>query len=398
MTFNDTKEKKSSSLVKTSKNCKRFLLIQLNSNGDCLYATAVAHQIKVDYPDCHLTWAISSMCRRILDLNPHIDEIWEIPLSKIEDLSTIWPEFEKEAWKRKANGDFDEIFITQFIPGYPENYDGLIRSSIFRGYPKPIQVPVTPIIRLSYEEVRRVNNFINQHKINENKYVILFECSPKSDQSFVNIDFALEVSNKIIGRYNSNMCIILSSNVKIPNANNCIIDGSALSLRENAELVKYCNLLIGCSSGITWITTSDWGKKIPMVQLLKAQPIWFASIVQDHRQWELPVDHIIEITECSSETVTDCITAIIEDNFEEARLRYAQDLVPTLNAYGYILRNMLIKLKLRKSIKLVNNHVARHGRKKLIEWHIEKAKLFFPNLIKRQINFIKKIVKKILIP
>ena len=34
-------------------------LVQLDANGDCLYATTIARQIKQDYPGCHLTWWIS---------------------------------------------------------------------------------------------------------------------------------------------------------------------------------------------------------------------------------------------------------------------------------------------------------------------------------------------------
>ena len=60
---------------------KRFLIGQLGSFGDCLFATTVARQIKNDYPDCHLTWAVGSIYRSILDGNPYIDDIWEFPLS-----------------------------------------------------------------------------------------------------------------------------------------------------------------------------------------------------------------------------------------------------------------------------------------------------------------------------
>ena len=38
---------------------KKIILVQLYSNGDCLYATAVARQIKQDFPGSHLTWAIA---------------------------------------------------------------------------------------------------------------------------------------------------------------------------------------------------------------------------------------------------------------------------------------------------------------------------------------------------
>ncbi len=59
---------------------KKILLGQLGRRGDCLYATAVARQIKEDFPVCHLTWAISSMCRPVIDNNPYVDKIWELPL------------------------------------------------------------------------------------------------------------------------------------------------------------------------------------------------------------------------------------------------------------------------------------------------------------------------------
>ncbi|MEQ1577992.1 MAG: hypothetical protein ABL894_10090, partial [Hyphomicrobium sp.] len=58
----------------------RILLGQLGSNGDCLYATTIARQIKKDFPGCHLTWAISSLCTRVLDNNPDVDEVWEVPV------------------------------------------------------------------------------------------------------------------------------------------------------------------------------------------------------------------------------------------------------------------------------------------------------------------------------
>ena len=84
----------------------RILLGQLASNGDCLYATTVARQIKHDYPGCHLTWAIGSMYRHILDNNPDVDEIWEIPLSNISDMFDTWQRFEAQALERKKNRRF----------------------------------------------------------------------------------------------------------------------------------------------------------------------------------------------------------------------------------------------------------------------------------------------------
>ena len=62
---------------------QNILLVHLNSNGDCLFTTVIAKQIKeIDYPECHLTWAISNRCKQTIILNPHVDQIWEIPTAE----------------------------------------------------------------------------------------------------------------------------------------------------------------------------------------------------------------------------------------------------------------------------------------------------------------------------
>ncbi len=314
---------------------KRFLIGQLGSFGDCLYATTVARQIKTDYPDCHLTWAIGSPYRSILDGNPYVDEIWEFPLSSRTDLLDRWQQFEDEAVERKKRGDFDEIFLTQVFPNNLKNFDGTIRSSILRGYNKPITVPVSPVIRLSPTEIEHVRSFAKSHHLEERKHVVLFECSPKSGQSFVTLDFALGVSKKLIEQI-PDLCVIVSSNDPVGSTDEQIIDGSVLSFRENAELTKYCTLLIGCSSGISWLSTSDWAKPLPMIQLLKKKTFMYASFVHDHEYHGISADSIIEMTECSEDILADCISTIISRGFLKARQKYHEKMKVNFRHYAAI--------------------------------------------------------------
>ena len=58
---------------------KKIIIAQSGNYGDCLYATTIAKQIKSESPESHLTWAISTKYKSILDLNPHVDEVLEIP-------------------------------------------------------------------------------------------------------------------------------------------------------------------------------------------------------------------------------------------------------------------------------------------------------------------------------
>ena len=120
---------------------KRILLLHLVSLGDCLFATAVARQIKHDFPNCHLTWAISSQCSQVARNNPYVDEIWEVYTEKMNDaFGDAWKETKKKAIEKKENGFYDYVFFTQINPDNFYNYDGTIRSTIFRAYPNPITV------------------------------------------------------------------------------------------------------------------------------------------------------------------------------------------------------------------------------------------------------------------
>ncbi|NJO93453.1 MAG: glycosyltransferase family 9 protein [Hydrococcus sp. RM1_1_31] len=98
---------------------KRILLGQLGANGDCLNATTLARQIKYDYPDCYLTWAVSSSCRGMVENNPFVDEIWEVPVAPGESMPEVWNRFESDVRKCVLKGQFDEVFLTQI---YPNNF------------------------------------------------------------------------------------------------------------------------------------------------------------------------------------------------------------------------------------------------------------------------------------
>lgn len=339
---------------------KKILLGQLNSNGDCIYATTIAKQIKRDYPGCHLTWAIGSMCRSIIDDNPDVDEVWMIPLKNIGEVGEVWRKFEQEALEKKKQGDFDEVFFTQISPGNLHHYDGTIRSSIFHGYPHQISVPVTPVLKLSSLEVENVRRFAEFHRLHEKTHVILFETSPQSGQSFLTLDFAKEVANKIIYTI-PNSCVILSSNISFASNNELIIDGSALSLRENAELTKYCTLLVGGSSGISWCCTSDWAKPLPMIQLLKTDAIWFNSMVNDHQRWGLPTEKIMEMKECSTDKVYQCIATVLLEGFDKARSRYHERMRIPFGYYQPILNALLSAGEYKKLLGFYLLNIKKHG-------------------------------------
>jgi hypothetical protein len=339
---------------------RKILLGQLGARGDCLYATAVARQIKVDYPGCRLTWAIGSMCRAILEENPFVDDIWEIPMRDHGEMASAWRTFYPEALRRKRAGDFDLAFFTQIYPDNYGNFDGTVRASIFRGYPRPITVPVTPVLRLRPDEVANVSRFTERSGLLESEQVILFEFSGSSAQTFIDQGFAITAADAITSMM-PNCVVVFASHMKASASNPRVIDASSLTFREIAELSKYCSLLVGCSSGISWLCTSDWAKRLPTIQLLSASTSVYASTVHDHEHFGLPTGSIIEITDCPPTHVADCVVAIYGRGFGAAKESFHEAIPLNFDNYFRVLESEIQRKRYRQIAKSLYNAVRRYG-------------------------------------
>jgi len=366
---------------------KKILLVQLYSNGDCLYATAVARQIKQDHPGCHLTWAIASFCKNIITGNPYIDAIMEVNTVAKDDIAAF-RKFKKDLYGQ--HNKFDEIFITHNADTNQAFYDGCIRSSILRAYPYPLTVPVTPVLNLSEAEVERVKQFSFEHKLNNFTQVVLFEFAPQSRQLKITKEFAIAVAEEIVK--NTDTAVILSSAQKVIHENKAIIDGSPLSLRETAALTHYCSLLIGCTSGITWISTSGAAKQLPMIQLLNAKTRWLNPVSRDFKRYNFPVDKVIELIEFDKEKTVDCVRAALV-NFTGAKNKFNQDIPLNFKTTQSIVYNLLCYLEFAAIAKHIKINRKVYGNNISFYKEVILGFIVFP------FKLIKNIIKKrLLVP
>jgi len=318
---------------------KNILLIHFYSNGDCLYATAIARQIKEDYPDCQLTWAIASNCKNIIDNNPYVDKVIVVRYIPCDDPAEF-----KELRKQIECKEYDLIFITH--PSYLKNlalYDGCIRSNVLNAYPAPITVPLTPVLQLTVQELHKCKLFSEQHSLATYKHVILFEFAPQSGQLNITKDMAIAIAEEIVKL--GNTAIILSSANKIDHANEAIIDGSLLTLRETAGLTHDCTFLLGCSSGITWITTSSAAKFLPMVQILNPDALWVNPISRDFQRFDLPSEKVIELFKFESKYIVQCVWDALTD-FGKARKQYHQQVPLHFRTSRKIVYELVCRFKL----------------------------------------------------
>lgn len=131
---------------------------------------------------------------------------------------------------------------------------------------------------------------------------------------------------------NDSIKILVSSNKVFYHESDRIIDASCLTFRENAELFNYCNLIIGCSSGLTWLATSNWSNKIPMIQTISPYFKNFiipASVKTDFKYLGLDHSHIIELYNPSDFLISICVYNFYKNGlhstskkFDEFRNRY----------------------------------------------------------------------------
>jgi ADP-heptose:LPS heptosyltransferase len=340
---------------------KKILLGMLVANGDCLMATVLAKQIKKDYPGCHLTWAISNLCRQVIENNPDLDAIWEIQLAdKKAGEKEGWFSFQREALQKKETGEFDEIFFTQIYPSNVHNYDGTTRGTIYHAYPHPVTADARPVLRLYDDEIKKIFLFAEQNQLNKYKHVVLIECSAFSGQSFVTPEWALAVAGALVQQFN-NLLVIISTHLKLDSPHDRIIMGNRLSLRENAELTKYCTLIVGCSSGITWMATTDWAKQLSMIQFLKRGiGFTFASVAYDHQYWGLDNSQIIETTNEGINDAVELISDVLNKGIVACKPEYHQELRPrfvSLLKYSFM---FFRRGKFGKSMKIVKNFIRRN--------------------------------------
>lgn len=324
---------------------ERILLGQLGANGDCLYATILARQIRHDFPNAEVTWAVSSKARAVLVNNPHIDAVWEIPISSLDQNEIAWRVFEQEALRRYVRRDFDAVYLSQIWPNNFQNYDGTIRPSILRAYGRPITVPIENVIRLTDAEIERVERFVQKGRIAENEHRIIFECSSTSGQSFVTPDFAQTIADDLYSIL-PNACVIFSTHLPMDLRNRHSRYAGELSLREIAHLTHHSTLFVGSGSGCSVAATSTAAVPLPMLQLLAASTSVFASFAHDFEYFGIDSHRVIELTAESPRAIARCIAAMATAGIDSAQEEFGGGVPVNFTRYFSQIESFLIS-KLR---------------------------------------------------
>ena len=355
---------------------EKILLVLLGAYGDCVFATTLARQIKHDHPRAYLIWAISEGCKDILKHNPHVDEVWTVPVHDHDGFGQAWPAIEAETSKLLTRGLVDRVYHVQINPDNYHKYDGTVRPSLFRSYDGNITVPLHNVLVFDDREEENVVAFMKEYSLLEYEHKILFECKAGSNQSHITPEHALEAAT-LVTRKLSNVCFVLSNNKPVQGATGNIISGHNISYRENAILARHCTQHVGCGSGISALVTStEFEQPLPTLQLLKKSTSGFASFCHDFEYWGLDSSHFIEVCDTTPVQTAEIILAMCTQGVAQARARFHQPTAIHFEHYiSAITRYVIAKGRFTDAARSLSLVVKRYGwRPELIalgQWLLE---------------------------
>jgi hypothetical protein len=357
-------------------NRETILLIQLFSNGDCLFATTVARQIKNDFPGCKLIWAISNRCKNIILNNPYIDEIEEVTIANQSENLAFFEHFVKESFEKKRRGLYSRVFVSQVLGDNFSKYDGIVCTSIYRCYGRAITVDTTPVLRLTESEIWHAQKFAISNKLSSFKNVVLFECAPQSSQLNLTRPIIQDYCLKILEQRNT--CVILSAPTAYHFEHPNIIDGNTLSIRETVALTHSCTLLLGCSSGISWAATSSAAHPLPMIQILEKDAYYFNPMSITFEKLQKSTEGLIELIHFDSEKLRVVFKDIFNKSFVEARSLHNQKVTKQFRLYRGIIHDFLRRGKFSLVASFLSVNFKANGLNLQMMKHMLYGLLLFP--------------------
>jgi hypothetical protein len=234
------------------------------------------------------------------------------------------------------------VFMTQIFPARFANYDGTIRPSIFRNYGRPITIPVDVTITMTEQEKAEVDRWFEASPASGASQVVLCECSSKSGQSFMTVDLALRIAERVTEAC-SKVVVIVSTHETLPTMHPRIISGGKLSIRQTARLTDYVDLFVGCGSGLTVAATSGAAKPaLPNIQVLDRSKSVFASFRHDFAYFDKPTGHFLELTSEDPDHLGKVVVAALSDSFAAAQAEFDDPVPLSFRWYQELITLMLL--------------------------------------------------------
>jgi hypothetical protein len=103
---------------------------------------------------------------------------------------------------------------------------------------------------------------------------------------------------------------------------------------------------LGSSSGITWVSTSDAGKQLPMIQLLNPYSNWLNAISRDFERFGIATDKVIELIDYNNSLIIKVVLTALDD-FSLSKKQYNQPIPLHFKTTRSIVYNLLCYLEFK---------------------------------------------------
>lgn len=247
----------------------KILLVNFGAFGDILNSTPIAKHYKLADSECHISWMTRKKYASAVKNNPYIDKI----LTPKEEHLKINPKsanYNVEMTFTLMNeikqlNEYNKIFfLAPYVWSLTNNKFDLHKDSLL----KIIKTNLTdindylcefiPVVKLTEEEEEEANSFYNSLSGNKK---ILIEHENYSNQTPFNESY-IESLCETINEKNFDLIFTGKSEPDFVNTfkqkykiNFYTYTGSFMS---NARLYNLCDYFIGCCSGLTCLTHSDY--------------------------------------------------------------------------------------------------------------------------------------------
>jgi hypothetical protein len=136
--------------------------------------------------------------------------------------------------------------------------------------------------------------------------------------------------------------------------------------------------LIGCSSGITWISTSTAAKMLPMLQLLDPWASFRNAPSEDFNRYGISTDELIEVHHFDEDKIYNIVRSMIEKGASSSRAAFNETLPVQFKTTRKVVYNLLCYLRIRPIIKHYQIMTAIYGLHPLFIKEFFLAVLTFP--------------------
>lgn len=241
---------------------EKIVIVNFGAFGDILNSTPIAKHYKLLDQDNHITWITRKKYSQVLENNSNIDEVVYL---KEDNLPSYTNPHITMLTKQTIIKNYENCKVIFSAPYAGDKYDGTARSTlldIIKNETSGIEnwkCDFVPNIYLTKEQEQEAEDFFKT--LESNNKSILIEYESFSAQTPFNFDYIKHLCNRIKGLgYN-----VIFSGLKKPSyyeelektydLNFYHYSGSFIS---NAKLYNLVDIFIGCCSGLTCLTSSDY--------------------------------------------------------------------------------------------------------------------------------------------